>query len=152
MARFKTKLSALETLKKNKENIALMDYVRKQKDVMEKIEIKNSLMLKLRNTLDMREKAPSNHSNSHELNLIQNYIDGLKQKILKQMHIIQVAQKNTEKSKISLLEKTKDKKIVSKLIDLRKNIFIKAKKKKEYKELSEVYIIRKLKNNVGVKI
>lgn len=150
MKRFKTKLTALETVKKNKENIALMSYVEKQKELILKNKEKEILIQKLRQALQQRESAPQNISNKNEMNVIQLYVDGLKQKIIKQMNIIQVAQKNIEKAKLNLLEKTKDKKIVSKLISKREEKYIKEGSKKQNNILSEMYIMRKNKGSSGV--
>jgi len=75
------------------------------------------------------------------MNIIQNYIDGLKQKIIHQLKLIREASVAVEKSKKNLRVKTQEKKTVTKLIDLRREAYIKSQNKKLNNELSEIYIM-----------
>lgn len=99
---------------------------------------KNQLENKKSSTVEGFRKSITDGINPYALNGYNNYIGFVKKKIRDQEIVVQIAEKEAEKKRLELVEAMKERKMLDKLKEKAKDVYMKEQLHKEQKIVDEV--------------
>jgi flagellar FliJ protein len=142
MKKFKFKFSAVQKVRKSREEDALRNLGAAQRAYQSELGVKASLLSDLQLALERREKLGVEAVGILSFQLEQNFINGTKQRIIRQDQAIVRASRVVEKCLRAYLVCRRDTKMIETLREKEYAEFKKLVAKKEQKELDELSAMR----------
>lgn len=142
MKRFKFKFVLVLENRKQNEQQALLLLSQKQRAFQLEIAKKEFFNQKLSRSLDRREGLGSTAVSIVEFHSEQNYIEGMKQRMIQADHRILKANREMERARFRYLDTRKRTKMIESLKDKKLIEFKKEKSKKEQKDLDDLIVMR----------
>jgi flagellar FliJ protein len=142
MAKFKFQLEAVEKVRTQKEQKMLEDLSVAQKNYLDKIEEKRVLLRKKQNAFVKKNELVSRDSSINDIRLIEDYIVGLKQQIIRADQAIVRSRRFLEQAMRHYLVARKERMMVDKLKDKALAEFKLEQSRLEQKQLDDLITMR----------
>lgn len=141
MAKFQFRFDALEKVRKRDEEGALRSLAAAQRAHQEVLNFKQKILMKLEK-FQGEERANNTDLNLGELAVEAQFIAGMKQKLLQTEHAITRSKKAVDKNMQKFVQTRKRTRMVEVIKENDLAEFKGEKRKKENKELAELYVLR----------
>lgn len=142
MARFRFKFEAVADVRKRAEDQALRVFAQAQQGVQAAVHHKERLLGELNDTLLRREALGSRPTSGLSFQLETEFITGIKQRIVQADQAIVRANRALQKAMAGYLFARREKKIIETLREKQLHNFKAEQKKREQKELDDLYLMR----------